>query len=97
MDGVNELDENGKISNLLDPNAEKINLWTKVTKLAKPLGRKWHFTLDKKSKTLAYLWKSRIFELIRNGSEYALLDFPCEEEDIGEIESKFSLIPEDAF
>ncbi|MFS8004961.1 hypothetical protein Hanom_Chr13g01231911 [Helianthus anomalus] len=23
MDGVNELDENGKISNLLDPNAEK--------------------------------------------------------------------------
>ncbi|MFS7959213.1 hypothetical protein Hanom_Chr08g00687951 [Helianthus anomalus] len=45
MDGVNEVDENGKISNLLDPDAEKTNLWTKIAKLAKPQGRKWHFTL----------------------------------------------------
>ncbi|MFS8031165.1 hypothetical protein Hanom_Chr17g01542531 [Helianthus anomalus] len=37
-------DENSKISNLMDPDAEKTNLWTKVTKLAKPRGRKWHFT-----------------------------------------------------
>ncbi|MFS7891590.1 hypothetical protein Hanom_Chr00s000326g01637481 [Helianthus anomalus] len=37
MDRVNEPDENGKISNLLNPYAEKTNLWTKVTK--------WHFTL----------------------------------------------------
>ncbi|MFS7890194.1 hypothetical protein Hanom_Chr00s000008g01615871 [Helianthus anomalus] len=47
MDGVNELDENGKISKLLDPDAEKTNLWTKVTKLAKPQEQKWHFTLCK--------------------------------------------------
>ncbi|MFS7904036.1 hypothetical protein Hanom_Chr01g00031151 [Helianthus anomalus] len=46
MNGVNEPDENGKISNLLDPDAEKTNIWTKVAKLTKPQGRKWHFTLD---------------------------------------------------
>ncbi|MFS7927205.1 putative ubiquitin-conjugating enzyme E2, ubiquitin-conjugating enzyme/RWD [Helianthus anomalus] len=45
MDGVNGLDENGKISNFLDPDARKTNLWVKVAKLAKPQGRKWHFTL----------------------------------------------------
>ncbi|MFS7908837.1 hypothetical protein Hanom_Chr01g00087761 [Helianthus anomalus] len=44
MNGVNEPDENVKISNLLDPDAKKTNLWTKVAKLAKPQGRKWHFT-----------------------------------------------------
>ncbi|MFS7901243.1 hypothetical protein Hanom_Chr00s183539g01832541 [Helianthus anomalus] len=27
MDGVNEVDENGKISNLLDPDAKKVNLF----------------------------------------------------------------------
>ncbi|MFS7927297.1 putative tetratricopeptide-like helical domain superfamily [Helianthus anomalus] len=43
MDGVNKLDGNGKISDLLDP-SEKTNLWTKVAKLAKPQGQKWHFT-----------------------------------------------------
>ncbi|MFS7890198.1 hypothetical protein Hanom_Chr00s000008g01615921 [Helianthus anomalus] len=36
MDGVNEPDENGKISKLLDTDAKKTNLWTKVAKLAKP-------------------------------------------------------------
>ncbi|MFS7916413.1 hypothetical protein Hanom_Chr02g00176841 [Helianthus anomalus] len=45
MDGVNELDENGKFSNLLDPNAEKQTFGRKFAKLAKPQGRKWHFTL----------------------------------------------------
>ncbi|MFS7957507.1 hypothetical protein Hanom_Chr07g00667151 [Helianthus anomalus] len=45
MDGVNELDENSKIPILLDSNAKKTNLWTKVAKVAKPHGRKWHFTL----------------------------------------------------
>ncbi|MFS7915798.1 hypothetical protein Hanom_Chr02g00169511 [Helianthus anomalus] len=44
MDGVNEPDVNGKISNLLYPDAEKTNLWTKVAKLAKPHRRKRHFT-----------------------------------------------------
>ncbi|MFS7890416.1 hypothetical protein Hanom_Chr00s000057g01618761 [Helianthus anomalus] len=44
MDGVNVLDENGKILNLLDSDSEKTSLWTKVAKLAKPQGRKWHFT-----------------------------------------------------
>ncbi|MFS8033394.1 hypothetical protein Hanom_Chr17g01569061 [Helianthus anomalus] len=33
MDGVNEPEKNGKIS----------NLWAKVAKLAKPKERKWHF------------------------------------------------------
>ncbi|MFS8031971.1 hypothetical protein Hanom_Chr17g01552191 [Helianthus anomalus] len=42
MDGVNEQDENGKISNLFDPDAEKTNIWTKVAKPAKSPGRKWH-------------------------------------------------------
>ncbi|MFS7928075.1 hypothetical protein Hanom_Chr04g00316631 [Helianthus anomalus] len=45
MDGVNEPDENGKISNLLDLDAGNTNLWTKVAKLAKPQGRKRQFTL----------------------------------------------------
>ncbi|MFS7957299.1 hypothetical protein Hanom_Chr07g00664711 [Helianthus anomalus] len=47
MDGANEPDENGKISNLMDPDAETqiTNLWTKVARMAKPQGRKWHFTL----------------------------------------------------
>ncbi|MFS7924792.1 hypothetical protein Hanom_Chr03g00276821 [Helianthus anomalus] len=44
MDVVNKPDENDKITNFLDPDAKK-NIWTKVTKLAKPQGRKWHFTL----------------------------------------------------
>ncbi|MFS7942105.1 hypothetical protein Hanom_Chr06g00484171 [Helianthus anomalus] len=48
MDGVNEPDKNGKISNLLDPDAKKTNLWTKFAKLAKPHERKWHFTQRKK-------------------------------------------------
>ncbi|MFS7905751.1 putative nucleotide-binding alpha-beta plait domain superfamily [Helianthus anomalus] len=39
--GVSEPDENSKILNLLDPGAEKTNLWTKVAKLAKPRGQKW--------------------------------------------------------
>ncbi|MFS7956875.1 hypothetical protein Hanom_Chr07g00659731 [Helianthus anomalus] len=43
MDGVNDLDENGKISNLLDPDVKKTNLWTKVAKLAKPQGTKMAF------------------------------------------------------
>ncbi|MFS7956609.1 hypothetical protein Hanom_Chr07g00656601 [Helianthus anomalus] len=50
MDGVDMPDESGKISNLLDPDAEKQNIWTKVAKLAKPQGRKWHFTLVKDNK-----------------------------------------------
>ncbi|MFS8028766.1 hypothetical protein Hanom_Chr16g01514321 [Helianthus anomalus] len=50
MDGVNEQDENGKISNLLDPDAKNTNLWTKVAKLDKPQRRKWHFTLKQKEK-----------------------------------------------
>ncbi|MFS7925137.1 hypothetical protein Hanom_Chr04g00281011 [Helianthus anomalus] len=50
MDGVNEPDENGKISNLLDPDARKTNLWTKVAKLAKPQRRKRHFTLERINK-----------------------------------------------
>ncbi|MFS7940215.1 hypothetical protein Hanom_Chr05g00461711 [Helianthus anomalus] len=37
MDGSNEPDENGKISNLLDPNAKKQTFG----RLAKPQGRKW--------------------------------------------------------
>ncbi|MFS8027006.1 hypothetical protein Hanom_Chr16g01493391 [Helianthus anomalus] len=45
MDGVNERDENGKISNLLDPNTEKETFGRKSQKLAKPQERKWHFTL----------------------------------------------------
>ncbi|MFS7934885.1 hypothetical protein Hanom_Chr05g00396871 [Helianthus anomalus] len=44
MDGVNEPDVNGKISNLFGFKYGKTNLWTKVAKLAKPQGRKWHFT-----------------------------------------------------
>ncbi|MFS7898831.1 hypothetical protein Hanom_Chr12g01069501 [Helianthus anomalus] len=52
MDGVNERDENGKILNLLDLEAEKTNLWTKVAKLAKPQGRKWHFTQKNITSTL---------------------------------------------
>ncbi|MFS7916024.1 hypothetical protein Hanom_Chr02g00172241 [Helianthus anomalus] len=43
MDGFNDLDENGKIY-LFGSRCEKTNLWTKVAKLAKPQGRKWHFT-----------------------------------------------------
>ncbi|MFS7994849.1 hypothetical protein Hanom_Chr12g01110951 [Helianthus anomalus] len=35
MDGVNEPDKNGKISNLLNPDAEK-QTFTKIAKLAKP-------------------------------------------------------------
>ncbi|MFS8025669.1 hypothetical protein Hanom_Chr16g01477831 [Helianthus anomalus] len=51
MDGVYESDENGKISNLSDPNVKKkTNLWMKAAKLAKPQGRKWHFTLKKLTK-----------------------------------------------
>ncbi|MFS7962200.1 hypothetical protein Hanom_Chr08g00723871 [Helianthus anomalus] len=46
MDRVKEPAENGKIPNLLDPDAKKTNLWTKVAKLAKPRGRKWHFTYN---------------------------------------------------
>ncbi|MFS7937784.1 hypothetical protein Hanom_Chr05g00431761 [Helianthus anomalus] len=45
MDGVNEPDENGKISNFLDTDRKKKNLWAKVAKLAKPQGRRWHCTL----------------------------------------------------
>ncbi|KAJ0894342.1 hypothetical protein HanPSC8_Chr09g0388001 [Helianthus annuus] len=30
----------------------KTNLWTKVAKLAKPQGRKWHFTLETINKVL---------------------------------------------
>ncbi|MFS7951620.1 putative dihydrofolate reductase, Thymidylate synthase [Helianthus anomalus] len=51
MDGGNEPDKNDEISNLLDPARckKKIiikkNLWTKIAKLGKPHGRKWHFTL----------------------------------------------------
>ncbi|MFS7933092.1 hypothetical protein Hanom_Chr04g00375701 [Helianthus anomalus] len=44
MDGVNEPNENGKISNLWDPDAEKQTL-RQVANLAKPQGQKWHFTL----------------------------------------------------
>ncbi|MFS7993891.1 hypothetical protein Hanom_Chr12g01099431 [Helianthus anomalus] len=44
MDGVNKMDENSNISNLLDPDA-KNRPWTKVAKMAKPQGQKWHFTL----------------------------------------------------
>ncbi|MFS7984952.1 hypothetical protein Hanom_Chr11g00992701 [Helianthus anomalus] len=47
MDAFNEPYESGKILNLLDTDAEKTNLWTKVAKLTKPQGRKWHFTQNK--------------------------------------------------
>ncbi|MFS7980050.1 hypothetical protein Hanom_Chr10g00934831 [Helianthus anomalus] len=69
MDGVNELDENGMISNLLDPDTEKqtfgrksqnlLNSGTKITFGRKSqnlpnLGQKWHFTL----KLIRYLQKA---------------------------------------
>ncbi|MFS8007141.1 hypothetical protein Hanom_Chr14g01257491 [Helianthus anomalus] len=38
MDGVNELDENGKISNLLDLDAKN-----KPLNKSRKTGRKWHF------------------------------------------------------
>ncbi|MFS8015837.1 hypothetical protein Hanom_Chr15g01361441 [Helianthus anomalus] len=44
MDGVNESDENGKISNHLDLDVKKTHLWMKVVKVTKPQRRKWHFT-----------------------------------------------------
>ncbi|MFS7910781.1 hypothetical protein Hanom_Chr02g00110221 [Helianthus anomalus] len=44
MDGVNELDENSKISNLLDPDAEKQTFGRKSQNWPN-LGRKCHFTL----------------------------------------------------
>ncbi|MFS7925128.1 hypothetical protein Hanom_Chr04g00280901 [Helianthus anomalus] len=60
MDGVNQPDENGKIS----------NLWTKVAKLTKPQGRKWHFT------PLKYLnmWLVRRTEKIPNKGAFS---FSC--------------------
>ncbi|MFS8027188.1 hypothetical protein Hanom_Chr16g01495671 [Helianthus anomalus] len=45
MDGVKESDENGKDFKPFGSRCEKTNLWTKGAKLAKPQGRKWHFTL----------------------------------------------------
>ncbi|MFS7984816.1 hypothetical protein Hanom_Chr11g00991091 [Helianthus anomalus] len=50
MDGVNEPDEDGKISNLLDPDAEKQTFGRNSQKLAIPQGRKWHFTLNRLNK-----------------------------------------------
>ncbi|MFS7921833.1 hypothetical protein Hanom_Chr03g00241571 [Helianthus anomalus] len=43
MDGVNELDENSNISNLLDPDAEKQTLGRK-SQTDQTSGTKWHFT-----------------------------------------------------
>ncbi|MFS8033839.1 hypothetical protein Hanom_Chr17g01574291 [Helianthus anomalus] len=46
MDGVNEPDENGKISNLLDPDAEKQTFGRKSQNWPNLMRRRhWHFTL----------------------------------------------------
>ncbi|KAF5754129.1 hypothetical protein HanXRQr2_Chr17g0787771 [Helianthus annuus] len=56
MDGVNEPNENGKVS----------NLWTKVAKLAKPQGRKWHFTLKNKLQFLSLWYSNSKISLVKN-------------------------------
>ncbi|MFS8006290.1 hypothetical protein Hanom_Chr14g01247491 [Helianthus anomalus] len=47
MNGVNELDENGKISNLLDPDAKKQTFGLKSQNWPNLRDEKWHFTLNK--------------------------------------------------
>ncbi|MFS7941818.1 hypothetical protein Hanom_Chr06g00480851 [Helianthus anomalus] len=49
MDGVNEPDENDKISNLLDPDAKKNKPLDESRKTSQTQGRKWHFTRKKQS------------------------------------------------
>ncbi|MFS7931845.1 hypothetical protein Hanom_Chr04g00360821 [Helianthus anomalus] len=76
MDGVNKPDENGKISNLLDPDAKKQtfgrksqnwpNLRDIIIILSKPQGRKWHFTLNK-----YYLYRSS--NRVNNSIKYMCL------------------------
>ncbi|MFS7999201.1 hypothetical protein Hanom_Chr12g01163221 [Helianthus anomalus] len=44
MDGVNELDENGIISYLLDPDAKKQTIGKKSQKWPNLRDKKWHFT-----------------------------------------------------
>ncbi|MFS7940686.1 hypothetical protein Hanom_Chr05g00467351 [Helianthus anomalus] len=43
MDGVTEPDENGQDFKPFGSRCGKTNFWMKITKLAKPQGRKWHF------------------------------------------------------
>ncbi|MFS7909676.1 hypothetical protein Hanom_Chr02g00097391 [Helianthus anomalus] len=45
MDGVNELDENDKISNLFDSDTKKQTFRRKLQKWSNLMNEKWHFTL----------------------------------------------------